>query len=88
MRKPVTAIFVLCTIACILSFPPAMMSLAFTGAFPKKYFYILSLWPVSAILGPVLAWKMRPRLGAWSLLWFLPCLAYALFFLTGHDPGA
>lgn len=88
MRKPVFAIFIICTILCVLSFPPAMMSLAFTGAFPKKYFYILSVWPISAVIGPILAWNTRRRFGTWALIWFVPCFAYALFFLTGHDLGS
>ncbi|MGN8019246.1 hypothetical protein ACTJJ7_00875 [Phyllobacterium sp. 22229] len=77
------------SILCLLIFPLALLFagmsvMASDGgitAEARMIFYVMCGWPVSALAGPIGAALTHRRLGAWALLWFVPCLAYAAVIL-------
>ncbi|MGH6859963.1 MAG: hypothetical protein ACRECY_06890 [Phyllobacterium sp.] len=90
MRMPVTAFFALGTLLCLACLPFALMMAGLSvmetdgGNTPeaRMIFYLMCGWPLSAIAGPLAAWTTRRRFGNAALLWFLPCLAYAVIVVA------
>ncbi|MBA8880449.1 hypothetical protein [Phyllobacterium myrsinacearum] len=79
-------LLILGSIICLLIFPLAVFFAGISvmasdgGITPeaRMIFYVMCGWPVSALGGPIGAALTQRRIGAWALLWFVPCLAYAV----------
>ncbi|QND52873.1 hypothetical protein HB779_13875 [Phyllobacterium sp. 628] len=83
------ALMILGTVVCLLLLPLAVLFVGFSvmasdGGVTREaliFFYTMCGWPVCALAGPIGAWLTFKKLGAWALLWFIPCLAYAVVII-------
>ncbi|MGO4449600.1 hypothetical protein AB4Y96_11780 [Phyllobacterium sp. TAF24] len=83
------ALVIFGAVLCLLCFPLALFFAGISvmasdgGVTPESrmIFYVMCGWPISALGGPIGAALTHRRIGGWALLWFVPCLAYAVAIL-------